>query len=90
MILNVFEHRATNQITENGTQKLEIVLYTLFVLSCPNKLTGMYRTVPIFVPSLHVFSNQTGATDKYKIRVQNVNRIQFQCKVYHPTLLIYT
>ena len=25
--------------------KLEIVLYTLFVQSCPTKLTGLYRTV---------------------------------------------
>ena len=25
--------------------KLEVILYTLFVLSCPTKLTGLYRTV---------------------------------------------
>ena len=29
--------------------KLEIVLYTLVVLSCPTKLTGYYRTVSTFV-----------------------------------------
>ena len=28
--------------------KLEIVLYTLFVLSFPTKLTGLYRTVSTF------------------------------------------
>ena len=39
--------------------KLEIVLYTLFVLSCTTKLTGLYRTVPTFcrvplsLPRLH-------------------------------------
>ena len=32
-----------------GWNKLEIILYTLFVLSCPAKLTGLCRTVSIFV-----------------------------------------
>ena len=44
--------------------KLEILLYTLFVHSCPTKLTGLYRTVSIFlfpVPlSLPGFMNQNG------------------------------
>ena len=30
--------------------KLEIVLYTLFVLVCPTKLTGLDRTGSTFVP----------------------------------------
>ena len=36
--------------------KLEIVLYTLFVLSCPTKLTGLNRTVSTFVPCYTKFT----------------------------------
>ena len=36
--------------------KLETVLYTLFVLSCPTKLTGLYRTVSTFAPCSSKFS----------------------------------
>ena len=31
--------------------KLEKVLCTYFVLSCTTKLTGLYRTVPTFMPA---------------------------------------
>ena len=36
--------------------KLEIVLYKLFVLSCPTKLTGLYRTVSTFALSYTKFT----------------------------------
>ena len=37
-------------------RNLEIVLHTLVVLSCPNKLTGIYRTVSTFVPCSSEFT----------------------------------
>ena len=36
--------------------KLEIVLYTLFVLSCPTRLIGLYRTVSTIVPCSSQFT----------------------------------
>ena len=36
--------------------KLEIVLYTLFVLSCPTTLTGIYHTVSTLVPCYFGFT----------------------------------
>ena len=36
--------------------KLEIVLYSLFLLSCPAKLTGLYRTVSTCAPCFSKFT----------------------------------
>ena len=36
--------------------KLESVLYTLFILSCPTMLTGLYRTVSTFAPCSSKFT----------------------------------
>ena len=43
----------TGNIIDHSLQtwsKLEIKLFTLFVLACPTNLTGVYHTVPTFVP----------------------------------------
>ena len=51
------EHLNKNSRRELSTAdwgKLEIVLYTLFVLPRPTNLTGLYRTVSTFVPCFSI------------------------------------
>ena len=61
---NVFHKRVTlvkiyillSQTHTVDWSKLETVLYTFFVLSCPTKLTGLYRTVSDFAPCSSKFT----------------------------------
>ena len=50
LLVTIEENQKTVLSLTVDWSKLEIVLYTLFVLSCPTKLTGLYRTVSAFVP----------------------------------------
>ena len=54
--LRCFKYIFTQYINAVNGSKLEIVLYTLFVLSCPTNLNGLFRPWCRVRVSLRVFS----------------------------------